>query len=45
MKFTHIPRTRDLHKRRVAAYCRVSTMLDNQEESFETQVLYSLYHG
>lgn len=40
MKFTHIPRTRDLHKRRVAAYCRVSTAQDNQEESFETQVNY-----
>lgn len=40
MKFTHIPRARDLHKRRVAAYCRVSTMLDEQEESYEAQVNY-----
>lgn len=40
MKFTFIPRQRDLHKKRVAAYCRVSTLLDNQEDSFETQVSY-----
>ena len=40
MKITHIPRKRDLHKRRVAAYCRVSTLLDNQEDSFEMQVSY-----
>lgn len=40
MKFTHIPKIRDQHKKRVAAYCRVSTMLDSQEDSFETQVNY-----
>lgn len=37
MKFTHIPRKRDQHKRRVAAYCRVSTLLAEQEESLEAQ--------
>ena len=40
MKFTRIPRKRDLHKKRVAAYCRVSTLLEEQEDSFETQVSY-----
>lgn len=40
MKITRIPRKRDQHKRRVAAYCRVSTLLENQEESFDTQVNY-----
>ena len=40
MKFTYIPRTRDLHKKLVASYCRVSTLLDNQEDSFDTQVSY-----
>lgn len=35
-----IPRKRDLHKLRVCAYCRVSTMQENQEESFETQQEY-----
>ena len=40
MKITRIPRKRDLHKKRVAAYCRVSTLLENQEDSFETQVSY-----
>ena len=40
MKFTRIPRNRDLHKKRVAAYCRVSTLLEEQEDSFETQVSY-----
>ena len=40
MKITHIPRKRDLHKRRVAAYCRVSTLLEEQEDSFEFQVKY-----
>jgi DNA invertase Pin-like site-specific DNA recombinase len=40
MKITKVPRKRDQHKKRVAAYCRVSTRLDNQEESFETQVSY-----
>ena len=43
MKFTRIPRKRGLHKKRVAAYCRVSTLLEEQEESFETQVSY--YRG
>ena len=37
MKFTRIPRNRDLHKKRTAAYCRVSTQLQEQEDSFETQ--------
>jgi DNA invertase Pin-like site-specific DNA recombinase len=40
MKITKVPRMRDRHKKRVAAYCRVSTKLANQEESFETQVAY-----
>ncbi len=40
MKITRIPRQRDLHKKRVAAYCRVSTLLAEQEESFEAQVKY-----
>ena len=38
MKFTRIPRNRDLHKKRVAAYCRVSTLLEEQEDSFDSQV-------
>ena len=40
MKITRIPRKRDLHKKRVAAYCRVSTLLEEQEDSFDTQVSY-----
>ena len=40
MKITHIPRNRDLHKRKVAAYCRVSTLLEEQEDSFEFQKIY-----
>ena len=40
MRIKHIPRDRDLHKKRVAAYCRVSTLLEEQEDSFETQVSY-----
>ena len=40
MRITHIPRNRDLHKRRVAAYCRVSTLLEEQEDSFEFQQTY-----
>ena len=40
MKITRIPRKRNLHKKRVAAYCRVSTLLENQEDSFEMQVSY-----
>ena len=39
-----IPRKRDLHKLRVCAYCRVSTMQENQEESFETQQEYCLLY-
>ena len=40
MKIIHIPRNRDLHKRKVAAYCRVSTLLEEQEDSFEFQKIY-----
>lgn len=40
MKITHISRNRDLHKKRVAAYCRVSTLQEEQEESMETQLRY-----
>lgn len=40
MKITYIPRKRDQRKKRVAAYCRVSTSLDNQEDSFEAQLGY-----
>nr|MBQ4458422.1 recombinase family protein [Clostridia bacterium] len=40
MKITKIPRKRDQHKKRVAAYCRVSTLKDEQEESIETQKAY-----
>lgn len=40
VKITKIPRKRDQRRRRVAAYCRVSTMLENQEESYEAQVSY-----
>ena len=40
MKFTKIPRKRDQHKKRVAAYCRTSTDLDNQEDSYEMQMAY-----
>ena len=40
MKITIIPRLRDRRKRRVAAYCRVSTRLDAQEESLEAQTRY-----
>lgn len=40
MRITRIPRNRDLRKKRVAAYCRVSTLLEEQEDSFETQVSY-----
>ena len=40
MKITRIPRIRDQHKKRVAAYCRVSTTLDEQEESYEAQLSY-----
>lgn len=37
---THIKRKRDQRKTHVAAYCRVSTQLESQEESFETQQAY-----
>lgn len=40
MKITTKPRTRDLRKKKVAAYCRVSTLLDVQEESLEMQTAY-----
>lgn len=40
MKFTKIPRKRDKHKKRVAAYCRVSTLTKEQEDSFDLQVRY-----
>ena len=40
MRITRIPRQRDPHKKRVAAYCRVSTLLAEQEESLEAQVKY-----
>ncbi len=40
MKIKRIPRTRDLHKKKVAAYCRVSTLLEEQEESLEAQTHY-----
>jgi predicted site-specific integrase-resolvase len=40
MKIKRIPRQRDLHKKRVAAYCRVSTLLEEQEESFDVHVKY-----
>lgn len=44
MKVIKIPRKRDQRKKRVAAYCRVSTVLEKQEESFEAQVsYYSIY--
>ena len=38
MQFIHIPRERDLHKKRVAAYCRVSTEKENQEGSLAFQI-------
>lgn len=37
MKIITKPRTRDMRKRRIAAYCRVSTLLEVQEDSLETQ--------
>ena len=40
MKISVIQRERDRHKPRVAAYCRVSTTLEEQEESYEEQVRY-----
>ena len=40
MKFKYIPASREQHKKRVAAYCRVSTLLTEQEESIEFQKSY-----
>ena len=40
MKIRHIPSIHQRSKKRVAAYCRVSTDMKSQEESFETQVSY-----
>lgn len=40
MKVTHIRRSVDLRKKRVAAYCRVSTTMEAQEDSFELQKRY-----
>lgn len=40
MKITTKPRARDMRKKRVAAYCRVSTLLEVQEDSLETQTTY-----
>ena len=40
MKIRHIPSIHQRRKKRVAAYCRVSTDMKSQEESFETQVSY-----
>lgn len=37
MQVTIIPAARQEHKTRVAAYVRVSTLLEDQEESYETQ--------
>lgn len=43
MKVRHIPSKRSLRKKKVAAYCRVSTGRYDQEESYETQRSY--YEG
>ena len=40
MNIIKISRKRDQHKKRVAAYCRVSTLLEEQEDSIETQSNY-----
>lgn len=40
MRVTRIAGTCETQKKRVAAYCRVSTLKDEQEESFETQERY-----
>ena len=40
MRITTKPRARDTRKKKVAAYCRVSTLLEVQEESLETQTAY-----
>ena len=38
MRITRIPSSQELRRKRVAAYCRVSTTQESQEDSFETQV-------
>jgi site-specific DNA recombinase len=43
MRVTRVVKKLDLQTKRVAAYCRVSTLKENQEESFETQHHYSSY--
>lgn len=40
MRVTRVVKKIDIQAKRVAAYCRVSTMKENQEESFETQHRY-----
>lgn len=40
MKITKINPTKEKVKKRVVAYCRVSTLSDGQSESFESQVAY-----
>lgn len=40
MRVTRVVQKLDLQVKRVAAYCRVSTLKENQEESFETQCRY-----
>ncbi|MBO5197624.1 MAG: recombinase family protein [Lachnospiraceae bacterium] len=40
MKVWYIPRLRDMRKKRVAAYCRVSSRKEEQEESLEAQMAY-----
>ena len=40
MRVTRIAGTRETQKEKVAAYCRVSTLKNEQEESFETQERY-----
>jgi DNA invertase Pin-like site-specific DNA recombinase len=40
MRVTRVVKSLDLQAKRVAAYCRVSTLKENQEESFETQQRY-----
>ena len=40
MKITTKPKASDMRKKRVAANCRVSTLLDAQEDSLETQTAY-----
>lgn len=40
MKIYTKQRMRDIRKKRVAAYCRVSTLLESQEDSLEVQARY-----